>query len=82
MIYLYPFPIQVDPFATKQWDLEIRTIVKFPYVLYVTIICVLFPILVRCIKSDTTVLVGALFILGVRVKYILIDLVPLESQYS
>src|SRR4051812_43936042 len=82
LVYRYPTSCHLDPFASKQWDLEIRTIVKFPYVLYVTIICVLFPILVSCIKSDTTVLVGALLILGVRVKYIPIDLVPLESQYS
>jgi len=38
------------------------SIVKFSYLLYVTIVCVLLPILVCCIKADTTVLVGALFI--------------------
>ena len=58
------------------------SIVKFPYLLYVTIICVLLAIVVCCIKVDITVLVGALFILGYREKYIPIYLVPLESQYS
>jgi hypothetical protein len=44
--------------------------------------CVLSPIVVCCIKADTTILVGALFILGDHVKYIPIYLVTLESQYS
>ena len=55
-------------------------IVKLPYVHYVTIICVPSPL--GCyIKADTTVLVGALLILGNRVKCILIYLVPFVSQY-
>src|SRR5215216_7078433 len=57
------------------------SIVKFPYVHYVTIICVLSPV-GCCIKVDTTILVGALLILGDRVKCIPIYLVPLVSQYS
>src|SRR5215216_3047268 len=57
------------------------SIVKFPYVHYVTIICVLSPV-GCCIKVDTTILVGALFILGDHVKCIPIYLVPLVSQYS
>ena len=57
------------------------SIVKFPYVHYVTIICVLSP-LGCCIKADTTVLVGALLILGGRVKCIPIYLVPFVSHYS
>ena len=57
------------------------SIVKFPYVHYVTIICVLSPV-GCCIKADTTVMVGALLILDDRVKCIPIYLVPLESQYS
>ena len=43
------------------------------------IICVL---KVGCIKADTTILVGAPFILGDRVKCIPIYLVPFESRYS
>src|SRR5215216_5072032 len=56
-------------------------VVKFPYVNYITIICLLSP-LGCCIKADTAVLVGALLILDDRVKYILIYLVPFVSQYS
>src|SRR5215216_2188504 len=57
------------------------SIVKFPYVHYVTIICVLSPL--GCyIKADTAILVGALLILGDRVKCIPIYLVPFVSQYS
>jgi glucose dehydrogenase len=36
----------------------------------------------KVFKADTTVLVGALFILGDHVKCIPINLVPFESQYS
>ena len=50
--------------------------------LYVTIKYVRLPTTVCCIKADTTILVGALFILGDHVKCIPIYLVPLESQYS
>ena len=81
LVYLYPASYQPDPFAPKQRDLKRRSIVKFSYLLYVTVICVLFPI-VCGINADTTVLVGALFVLGDSVKCIPIYLVPLESQYS
>ena len=57
------------------------SVVKFPYVHYVIIICVLSP-LGCCIKAGTVVLVGALLILGDRVKCIPIYLVPLVSQNS
>src|SRR3954469_11227551 len=57
------------------------SVVKFPYVHYVTIICVLSP-LSCCIKADTAILVGALLILGDRVKCIPIYLVSFVSQYS
>src|SRR3954469_22240663 len=57
------------------------SIVKFPYVHYVTIICVL-STLGCCIKEDTAVLVGALLILGDHVKRIPIYLVSFVSQYS
>ena len=57
------------------------SVVKFPYVHYVTIICVL-SALGCCIKADTAVLVGALLILGDRVKCIPIYLVSFVSQYS
>src|SRR3954462_8349549 len=57
------------------------SVVKFPYVHYVTIICVLSP-LVCCIKAYTAVLVGDLLILGDRVKCIPIYLVSFVSQYS
>src|ERR1041384_8154006 len=57
------------------------SVVKFPYVYYVTIICVL-SALGCCIKADTAVLVGALLILFDRVKCILIYLVSFVSQYS
>src|SRR6266511_2023210 len=57
------------------------SIVKLPYVHYVTIICVLSP-LGCCIKANTTFLVGALLILGDHVKCIPIYLVPFVSQYS
>src|SRR4051812_33142475 len=57
------------------------SIVKFPYVHYVTIICVL-SARCCCIKADATVLVGALLILGYRVKCIPIYLVSIVSQYS
>src|SRR3954469_24374910 len=56
--------------------------VKFPYLLYEPIIRGLLPIVFYCIEADTTVLVGALFILSYRVKCIPIYLVPLESTYS
>src|SRR3954470_18609002 len=62
-------------------DLKIMSVVKFPYVHYVTIICVL-SALGCCIKADTAVLVGALLILGDRVKCIPIYLVSFVSQYS
>ena len=81
-VYLYPAAFQVEPFAPEQRELKRRSIVKFPYLLYVTIICVLFPIVVCCVKADTTVLVGALFILVGSVKCILIYLVSLERPYS
>ena len=56
-------------------------VVKFSYVHYVTIICVLSPF--GCfIKADTTVLVGALLILGDCVKCISIYLVPFVNQYN
>src|SRR3989337_1989218 len=58
------------------------SIVKFPYVHYVTIICVDLSPLGCCINVDTTVLVGALLILGDHVKCIPIYLVPFVSQYS
>src|SRR3989337_2232252 len=58
------------------------SIVKFPYVHYVTIICVDLSPLGCCINVDTTILVGALLILGDHVKCIAIYLVPLVSQYS
>src|SRR3954470_3282460 len=54
---------------------------KFPYVHYVTIIYVL-SALGCCIKADTVVLVGALLILGDRVKCIPIYLVSFVNQYS
>src|SRR3954463_10064571 len=57
------------------------SVVKFPYVHYVTIICVLSP-LGCCIKEDTAVLVGALLILGDRVKCNPIYLVSFVCQYS
>src|SRR3954462_1027283 len=57
------------------------SVVKFPYVHYVTIICVHSP-LGCCIKADTAILVGALLILGDRVKCIPIYLVSFVSQYS
>ena len=67
------------------------SIVKFPYIQYVTIVYVISP-LGCCIKADTTILVGALFILGDRVKCIPIYLVsfqintvkdaPLDNKYS
>ena len=56
------------------------SVVKFPYVHYVTLICVISP-LGCCIKADTTVLVGALLILGDR-ECIPIYLVPFVSHYS
>src|SRR4051812_2356031 len=56
-------------------------VVKFPYVHYVTIICVL-SALGCCIKEYTPVLVGALLILGDPVKCIPIYLVSFLSQYS
>src|ERR1041384_1430653 len=82
LVDLYPIYIHVDPTAPNQRDLKIRSVVKSPYLIYVTIVCVLCTILVCCIKADTTILVGALLILGDRVKCIPIYLVPLESQYS
>ena len=57
------------------------SVVKFPYVHYVTIICVL-SALGCCIKADTAVLVGAPFILVNCVKCIPIYLVSFVSQYS
>src|SRR3954471_14471330 len=78
---MYPV-FQVEPFAPEQRDLEIRSIVKFPYLLYVPIICDLVPIAIFYIKADTTVLVGALFVLGKSVKCVPINLVPLKSRYS
>src|SRR4051812_22429868 len=57
------------------------SVVKFPYVHYVTIICVL-SLLGCCIKADTAVLVGALLILVNRVKCIPIYLVSFVNQYS
>src|SRR3954470_13687003 len=57
------------------------SVVKFPYVHYVTIICVL-SLLGCCIKADTAVLVGALLILINRVKCIPIYLVSFPNQYS
>src|SRR3954468_5926127 len=79
-VYLYPY--HIEPFTPKQRDLKIRSIVKFPYLLYVTIICDLLLIVDCIIKADTTVLVGALFILGDCVKSIPIYLLPFESHYS
>src|SRR3954465_2193097 len=64
---MYPASWQIDPFALKQRDLKILSVVKFPYVHYVTIICVL-SLLGCCIKADTAVLVGALLILVNRLK--------------
>src|SRR4051812_29472818 len=55
------------------------SIVKFLYDHYVTIIFVLFH-LGRCIKEDAAVLVGALLILGDRVKCIPIYLVSFVIQ--
>jgi hypothetical protein len=46
LVYLYPASYQLDPFALKQRNLKRRSIVKFPYLLYVTIIYVLLPIIV------------------------------------
>ena len=80
-VYLYPSSRQNDPFALKQRDLKIMSVVKFPYVHYVTIIRVLSP-LGCCIKADTAVLVGALLILGDCVKCIPIYLLSFVSQYS
>jgi hypothetical protein len=77
-----PILIQLDPFTRKQRDLKSKSIVKFPYLLYVTIICVILPIVVCCINADTAVLVGTLFILGDHLEGISIYLVLLESQYS
>src|SRR3954470_5249861 len=57
------------------------SVVKFPYVHYVTIRSVL-SLLGCCIKEDTAVLVGALLILGDRVKCIPIYLVSFVSHYS
>ena len=57
------------------------SVVKFPYVHYLTIICVL-SLLGCCIKADATAFIGALLILGDRVKFIPIYLVPFVSQYS
>src|SRR4051812_12709508 len=57
------------------------SVVKFPYVYYVTIICLL-SAPGCCIRADTTVLVGALLILVDRVKCIPIYLVSFVSQYS
>src|SRR3954464_16011590 len=68
--------------TSKQGDLKIRSIVKFPYLLYEPIIHGLLPIVFCCIEADTTILVGALFILAYHVKCIPIYLVPLESTYS
>src|SRR3954470_18628188 len=69
-------------------DLKIISVVKFPYVYYVTIICLL-SALGCCIKADTAVLVGALLILVDRVKCIPIYLVSfvvedgfLDNEYS
>jgi hypothetical protein len=73
-------PAHTNPLHPQ--DFRRRSIVKFPYLLYVTIIGVILPVVVCCINADTTVLVGALFILGDRVECIPIYLVPLESQYS
>ena len=56
------------------------SIVNFPYVQYVTIICVVFP-LGCCIKVDTTILVSSLLILGNCVKCIPIYLIPFVSHY-
>ena len=78
-VFRYPASCHIDPFAPKQRDLQTTSIVKFPYVLYVTIICFLSRV-GCCTKADTTVLVGAL-ILGDRVKCIPIYLVPFESHY-
>src|SRR4051812_28724004 len=82
VLWVYLYPCQIEPFAPKQRDLKIRSIVKFPYLLYVTIICDLLLIVDCIIKADTTALVGALFIFGDRVKFIPIYLVPFESHYS
>src|SRR4051812_8360327 len=57
------------------------SVVKFPYVYYVTIICLL-SAPGCCIRADTAVLVGALMILVDRVKCIPIYLVSFVSQYS
>ena len=57
------------------------SVVKFPYVQYVTILCVLSR-LGCCIKADTAVLVGALLILGDRVKCIPIYLVSFPNRNS
>ena len=62
-------------------DIKIYSVVKFPYVHYVTIICVLSP-LGCCIKADTAVLVGAPLILVNRVKCIPVYLVSFPNQYS
>src|SRR3954464_5070863 len=78
---MYPASRQIDPFAIKQRDLKILSVVKFPYVHYVTIICVL-SLIGCCIKAYTAVLVGALLILVNRVKCIPIYLVSFPNQYS
>src|SRR3954464_13695128 len=54
--------------TSKQGYLKIRSIVKFPYLLYEPIIRGLLPIVFCCIEADTTVLVGALFYLGQSCK--------------
>ena len=62
------------------WGLKRRSTVKFPYVLYVAIICFFILIRVCGIYVNDTVLVGAPFILGYHVKCFSIYLVPFECQ--
>jgi len=64
------------PLALEQGDLKSRLIVKFPYLYFATIVCLLIPTRVGGIYVDTIVLVGAPFILCYCVKYISIYPVP------
>src|SRR6185437_3431847 len=79
--YGHPKPVlryasSSHPFTTKQRDNYV-SIFNFPYLLYDTIVVVLFSITVYYTHTDTTVLVGAFFVLSSRIKCIPIDFIPL-----
>src|SRR3954464_11179272 len=64
LVDLYPIYIHRRKNAPKQRALKSRSIGKFPYLIYVTIVCVLCTILVCCINADLRRVRGARFRAG------------------